>query len=338
MLTLHSSIFTLLFFFLFQGKQAPAPAPGHRGITLVAPPKPFEEDPMKELRDLGADWVAIVPYGFCRAGHTEVKYDLSPWQWWGERPEGCRKSVELAHRAGLKVLLKPQLWVPGGWPGGIAFQKESDWVEWERSYLRFIAGMAELAQEMDVEMLCIGTEFKESTRLRPHFWRDVANQIRGCYDGQLVYAANWDEYAHITFWDAVDFIGIDAYFPLSDSPTPSVAELKKAWKPIAREIKETQARWKKPVIFTEYGYLSVDQCAHQTWELERRVKSLPVNQQAQANALEALYATWWNEPSWAGSFLWKWFPDMQGHEGYPERDYTPQGKMAQQVIRQWFNR
>jgi hypothetical protein len=334
---MSSYLFTLHLLVLFWASPTPA-APTHRGITLVAPPRPFEADPMQELRELGADWVAVTPYGFCRPGQTEVKYNLSGWQWWGERPEGVRRSIELAHQAGLRVMLKPQIWVPGSWTGGIDFGSEGEWEAWERSYLRFIAGMAELAQEMDVELFCIGTEFRESTRQRPAFWRNVANQVRGCYQGQLVYAANWDEYQHVSFWDAVDYIGIDAYFPLSESPTPSVAELKKAWKPVVQEIKKTQSRWKKPVLFTEYGYLSVDHCAHRSWEIEPRVKSLPVNQQAQANALEALYATWWQEPGWAGSFLWKWFPAMQGHEGYPERDYTPQDKLAEEVICRWFSR
>jgi hypothetical protein len=336
----HYFLFAILSLLFAPGKaeERAATSDKHRGITLVAPPKPFTTDPMTELRELGADWVAVIPFGFCRPGSTEVRYDLSQWQWWGELPEGCRKTIELAHQAGLKVMLKPQIWVPGSWPGGIQFENEADWQAWERSYLAFIAEMAGIAQEMEVELFCIGTEFKESTRLRPQFWRNVAAQVRGCYEGSLVYAANWDEYPHVDFWDAVDYIGIDAYFPLSPSHTPTVAELKQAWKPIHKAIKKTQARWQKPVLFTEYGYLSVDQCAWQSWELEKRVRQTPVNQQAQANALEALYATWWDEPWWAGSFLWKWFPDMQGHEGYPERDYTPQGKQAQAVIERWFTR
>ena len=85
-------------------------------------------------------------------------------------------------------------------------------------------------------------------------------------------------------------------------------------------------------------FASIDQCAWQSWELERRVRQTPVNQQAQANALVALYAAWWDELWWAGSFLWKWYTDENGHEGYPERDYTPQGKQAQAVIQRWFTR
>jgi len=309
-----------------------------RGITLVATKSPFKDNPIAPLQELGADWVAVVPIGFSRQGQTQIRYDISPWQWWGERPEGLRTTIELAHNAGLKVMLKPQIYIHGSWPGGIDFKRESDWKEWERSYLSWISQMTELAQETGVELFCIGTEVKISATTRPRFWRDLADQVRGCYTGQLVYAANWDEYQDITFWDKLDFIGVDAYFPLSDAPTPTVHELVKAWSPIKKQIKKVQSRYKKPVLFTEYGYLSVDQCAHRNWELEKRVHSIPVNEQAQANALEAVYISYWNEPWWGGSFLWKWFPGTEEHEGYPERDYTPQGKKAENVINKWFTR
>lgn len=293
---------------------------------------------MAPLCELGADWVAVVPIAFCRPGQPGIRYDIAPWQWWGERPEGLRQTIAMAHAAGLKVMLKPQIYLHGSWPGAIDFDNEKDWLQWERNYLLLMGFMADLAQETNVDLLCIGTEIKASSTQRPGFWRDLASQVRGCYEGPLTYAANWDEYPAISFWDAVDYIGIDAYFPLSNAPTPSILELKKAWKPIVREIEKTSTRFARPVLFTEYGYMSVDQCAHRIWELEPRVQSLPVNQQAQANALEALYSTFWDEPWWAGSFLWKWFPGTEEHEGYPERDYTPQGKKAQQVIAEWFTR
>ena len=80
----------------------------------------------------------------------------------------------------------------------------------------------------------------------------------------------------------------------------------------------------------------MDGCAYNTWELEPKVKQLDINQKAQANAFHALFETFWEEPYWSGGFLWKWFPNMHGGEGYDERDYTPQGKTAQEVLQKWF--
>ena len=72
--------------------------------------------------------------------------------------------------------------------------------------------------------------------------------------------------------------------------------------------------------------------------MEKEVHKRSINQQAQANAIEALFESFWNESFWAGGFLWKWFPDMQGHEGYPEKDYTPQGKIAEETIKNWYEK
>jgi hypothetical protein len=306
------------------------------GVNLVAPPRPFAKDPFLPLQQVGADWVAVVPFGYTRPGTERVFYD-SPWQWWGERPEGARETIRMAKDAGLKVMLKPQLYVPGSWPGGIVFDENSAWEQWEGDYEEFITTFAYMAAEEEIELLCIGTEFKQSTELRPGYWRNIIQKIRNIYPGKLTYAANWDEYAHIDFWDGLDYIGIDAYFPLTDSPSPEVPELLKAWKPWKNKMASLHQKTGKPILFTEFGYLSVDGCAHKTWELEAQVHQLKKNERAQANALHALLQSFYPEPYWKGGFLWKWFPNMQGHEGYPEKDYTPQGKIAWSVLKSWYH-
>ena len=48
-------------------------------------------------------------------------------------------------------------------------------------------------------------------------------------------------------------------------------------------------------------------------------------------------ATWSQEPYWAGGFLWKWFPNMKGDEGHPERDYSPQGMLGERTLKKWYD-
>ena len=79
-------------------------------------------------------------------------------------------------------------------------------------------------------------------------------------------------------------------------------------------------------------------CAGKTWELEKNIRNMTPNQEAQANAYQALLSSWWEKDFWAGGFVWKWFPDGEGHEGYPDKDYTPQGKMAENVLKSWYSR
>jgi len=314
--------------------------PKMNGLSFVAPPKAFTEDPMVDITAINANWIAVIPFGYSYKGKTFVRYNQTKFQWWGERPEGTKKTIELAHDAGLKVLLKPQIYVPGSWPGDIDFDNEEDWKIWEADYSEYILEFAKIAADQQVELFCIGTEFKLALQKRPEFWKTLIVTIRGIYSGPLTYAANWDEFFTVppSFWQQLDYAGLDAYFPLNEDKTPSIKQLKKAWEPIKRKIIKRQSEIDRPIIFTEYGYMSIDGCAGKAWELEKERDQRSINQQAQANAVEALFQSFWEEPWWAGGFIWKWFPKMEGHEGYPDKDYTPQGKLSQTVLESWFRK
>lgn len=306
------------------------------GLTFVAPPEPFDTNPMPAVKGVGANWIAVVPYAFTRSGRPDVRYQETGWQWWGERPAGVRETVRLAREAGIRVMLKPQVYIPGGWTGALDFATVEDWSRWEAGYERYILRMARLADSTGVDLFCIGTEFNNAIAKRPQFWIDLIAKVREIYSGKLVYSANWDDWERVPFWDRLDYIGLGGYFPLVDAPTPAVDVLKAAWAPICQRLREFSRQQKRPVLFTEFGYLSVNGCGWRNWELEAGIENRPINEQAQANCLEALFCMLQPEPWWAGGFLWKWFPNMRGHEGYPERDYTPQGKIGEQALRKWY--
>jgi hypothetical protein len=307
------------------------------GLTFVAPPKSFSGNPMNEINSIGANWIAVIPYGFTMLGKPEVHYKEFGGQWWGEKPEGIRKTIQLAHDAGLKVMLKPQVYVPGSWTGSLSFEKKEDWEKWESSYISYLDKMLIIANELKVEMFCIGTEFSMSTSQRPEFWHQLIKKIKTEYDGKLTYSSNWDNFEKIPFWKELDYIGVSAYFSIAEGKTPKTDDLIKGWKSHFNKLKSVSDSIKKPVLFTEYGYLSVDGCAWKGWEVESKVNETPINEQAQANALGALWTVFHQEPWWAGGFLWKWFPEMQGHEGYPERDYSPQGKIGADTLKKWHS-
>ncbi len=328
-----------LFFWVFSlSSHTPRPFIGHyfKGLTMVGTPKPFRGDPFSEVKQLGANWVALVPFAFMREEEPEVRYGSSPYQWWGERLDGLRQNIALAHKNGLKVMLKPQIYIHQGWVGELDFE-ETEWKIWEKTYEDYLSQLLSLAKETGVEMFCIGTEFKAATRTREKFWRQLIGRFRKQYNGKLVYSANWDYFEQVPFWDALDFIGISSYFPLSEDKMPRKQELLRAWKPIIERMEQLSKRHGKKIIFTEFGYLSVDGCAGKTWLIEKDIHQRPINEAAQAVAIDALYTALWHRPFWAGGFLWKWFPEMMGHEGYPEKDYTPQGKQAEKVLRYWFS-
>lgn len=309
-----------------------------KGITLVAPPSPIGQAEMDALKAINTEWIALIPYGFSSGtDNPKIRYNLDR-QWWGEKQEGIEACISLAHKNDIKVLLKPQVYIHGAWVGEVEFDNETDWLAWEKGYSEYIHFYANMAADNEVDMFCIGTEYKLAVQQRPQFWRKLIEDIRCYYPGKLIYSSNWDGYEQVPIWDALDYIGISAYFPLTDDKTPSKKTLAKKWKPIKNKLSEFSRKIGKPMIFTEYGYLSIDGCAWQTWELEKVVKQQNINQQAQANSYHMLLETFWEEEWWGGGFLWKWFPAGMGHEGYPERDYTPQGKLSEEVIREWYGK
>lgn len=94
-------------------------------------------------------------------------------------------------------------------------------------------------------------------------WRRVIATARATYRGRLTYAANFDQVEAVGFWDALDAIGINAYYPLRDPESePSgrgelLAALEAGWAEVLRGIEQLRARrglGEMPVVFTELGY------------------------------------------------------------------------------------
>ena len=60
-----------------------------------------------------------------------------------------------------------------------------------------------MAEEEKVDIFCIGTELEKFIEHRPAYWRELIAEVRKVYKGKLTYAANWDEYKRVPFWDAL---------------------------------------------------------------------------------------------------------------------------------------
>lgn len=307
------------------------------GLSFVAPPNPFPKDPMPAVKAINSEWIALIPYAYTPLNKPLVRYNLNQ-QWWGEQIVGIEESIRLAKASKIKILLKPQVYVPGGWPGNMEYEKEEDWKIWEEAYLKYILEFAKIAEAHKIEMFCVGTEFKKSVQQRPFYWKALIQKVRDVYAGKLVYAANWDCYQKTPFWKDLDYIGIDAYFPLVNKKLPTKKELMEKWQPIARDMEKFQSKINKPILFTEFGYMALEGCAYNTWELESKINQTKISEEAQANALDALFTVFKTKPWWHGGFLWKWFPNMQGHEGYLDKDYTPQGKLAYKIVQQHYHK
>ncbi|MEO9483845.1 MAG: hypothetical protein ABJG47_10385 [Ekhidna sp.] len=306
------------------------------GVSLVNPPREITPDQMGEVKRLNAGWVAVIPYAFSRSGEPGVSFDHQQ-QWWGERTKGSCRLIEYAKSNNLKVMLKPHVWVRGeGWTGDFNLATEEEWKKWESDFSAYILNYASVADSLNVEMLCIGTEYRTPAKERPEFWRGMIKDIRKVYSGKITYASNWDNYENITWWDAVDYIGVDAYFPLADGAHPTIAEIEQGWQVIKTNLSTFSASWDKPILFTEYGFQSANGAAGRHWELDKSSEN--VNEQLQADAYEATYRALMKESWFAGGFLWKWHFNTLSGGRWRGTEWTPQNKPAEEVIARWYGK
>lgn len=304
------------------------------GISLVGTKDLIANSDFQPIKNLNANWITVMPFGFTTTNEAEVQYNKS-WQWKGETTEGIKHTIELAKKNNLKVLLKPHIWSHNGWVGDLDFGSDRDWKIFEESYTLFILEFAEIAQKTGVEIFSIGVELKKIAVKRPAFIIALIKRVRQVYKGKLTYAANWDNYQNITFWKFLDFIGIDAYFPVSNDKTPSYQSCYIGWQPHYNAVKKLSKAIKKKVVFTEFGYRNIDYSGKEPW-FEGNSDSN--NSFAQINAYRAIFARFWGEEWFAGGFLWKWFPNHENTGGKNNNRFTPQNKPVETVIQTFYGK
>nr|WP_316936946.1 glycoside hydrolase [Kordia jejudonensis] len=305
------------------------------GVSFVAAPNAIDQTNIDPVIKLHANYAAIMPFGFMKKlAATEIIHNTDR-QWFGETRKGAKQYAELLQKNNIKIMIKPQIWVWNGeFTGFITMENEADWKAFEASYERFILEYASLAEEINAEMLCIGTELHKFVAARPAFWKEFIGKVQKVYKGKLTYAENWDSFDKVPFWEQLDFIGVDAYFPLSEEKMPSVESLQKGWQSHKEKMQALSKKLNRKVIFTEYGYRSVDYTGKEPWDSSRKGKTL--NLKAQEVALQAMYNEFWNEEWFAGGFIWKWFHNYEKSGGLKDFNFTPQNKPAEEIVRQQY--
>ncbi|WP_430411594.1 glycoside hydrolase family 113 [Kordia sp.] len=307
------------------------------GVSFVAARNAIDQTHVDPVVNVNANYAAIMPFGFLKKlTATEIIHNTDR-QWFGETRKGVKQYAELLQKNKIKIMIKPQIWIWNGeFTGFIAMENEEDWKQFEASYESFILEYASLAQEINAEVLCIGTELHKFVAARPEFWSELITKVKAVYKGKLTYAENWDSFDKVPFWKQLDFIGVDAYFPLSEEKMPSVESLQKGWQPHKEKIAALTKKVDRKVIFTEYGYRSMDYTGKEPWDSSRKNKTL--NLKAQEVALQAMYNEFWKEEWFAGGFIWKWFHHYERSGGLENNQFTPQNKPAEIIVRENYKR
>jgi glycosyl hydrolase family 113 len=291
------------------------PAARQRGVALGL----FSEDPgfsyrplLDEIRATGADHVELVVAWYLDDVHATGVH---------------------AHAAGLGVLLFPILRLerqgrPDEWRGTLAPRDEAALFA---SYGAKLLALARMADREHVELLSIGSELSSLDGKRGP-WEALARRVRAVYNGPLTYSGNWDHFDAVAIYDLVDYAGLCGYFQLSASGVASDDELGLGWRALRARLAAFRASVRRPLLFTEVGYLS--QRGASAWPWNEGAME-PVDLDEQRRCYRAFAAAWGNAPPGllAGVYFWNWY----GWGGARSRGYTPRGKPAADEIRAFFS-
>lgn len=309
---------------LFAG--APVFAQRFDGFNVVAVPgHPYGSasagQALAAARRAGAQAVAIVPFLWQRDPQHPglVRGDDMP-------DPVLRLAIRQAHALGLKVLVKPHIWVPGSWAGSVEPASAEHWRVWFDRYREALVRIARLAAEEGAEALSIGTELEKTTQ-RPE-WQDVIEAVRPVFAGLLTYCAhNVEEAEAVPFWPRLDLIGVTLYPKLGEAHDRNGRRA--AMRAAAERLEALAKREGKPLIIAEIGLRSARGATLKPWEsAEERAAEPDTELQADvlADWLEIL-----DRPSNQGVLVWRWFTDPDAG-GPADTDFTVQRKPAERMF------
>ena len=287
-------------------------------------------DVLASLQQVGVDTIAVIPFSFMPGPDVPELTRFS-----GESDGGINNTTFRARRLGMKVMLKPQIWLRGGlFPGDVHIQGKNERDLWFFRYRQWILHNARLAEWNGSDLFCIGNELREMTRYEAE-WRDLIATVRRIYHGPITYGAHWEnEFEKLPFWDALDYIGLNNYFPLARNSDTSAAALQKGADDVLRRVEQLQQRWRRPVLLTEVGFPSKRRGVTEPWN--ERVSSI-VDIEEQARAYEAIFRSFYDKPWFYGMYWWKWYSTGSG--GGPEDGrFNPRNKPAATVMERWYRK
>lgn len=248
------------------------------------------------------------------------------------------QAMSNARAEGLRTTFTPKFRVEGAsnpentaWRGYyLPTDLDAFWADYRTKILHY----AELAAANGVDVFFVGSEMNRLEQFTDR-WRALIADVRKVYHGKVSYEMNWDVFLgrsptpRVAFWDALDYIGLSAYFPISDAERPSLEQLKAGWtnsggRNWVAAIAALSAKWKKPVLFGEAGYLASTYVGKKPYD----ENVVTADNALQARAYLALLETFDPQPWWAGVIWWDWdrrFPSRSIHD-----------KPAEELLRQWY--
>lgn len=292
---------------------------------------------VNEAREIGSTWISLTPFGRVwdlKPSGIDLTFE-APFE---ENRRNILAAIAQAHARGLKVFLVPHLWVEtGDWRALIDPGDDKAWARWAEAYRQFLLTWAMVAAEGNVEMFSVGVELRSFvTTNRASMFFPILQDVRRIYPGLLTYSANWDDVQDTLILGELDLIGINAFYPLADKDGSGREALMAGGKRVTEGLEQLSRQWNKPIVLTEIGYTTRKDPAIRPWEWPDGMKDVQIDEEAQAQAYEALIAPFLDSKVIAGFFVWRYYADPDDVSQEAEWGFSPRGKLAELILRDAF--
>lgn len=287
---------------------------------------------LDELVRLGVNSISITPFGrIWSLDSTTIRLDFeAPYE---ENRGAIARMIAQAKERGLRVLLIPHLWVETpGWRGEIDPGSPERWRAYQASYRRFALAWARDAQAFGADAFSIGVECKSWSGRFGDYWTKLIAELRQTFHGPLTYSANWDEVENVLFWDQLDWIGVNAFYPLADRSGASDATYARGAARALDGLTTFASSIGKPAVLVEVGYTTRRDAAVQPWLWPDDMQNVTVDEQEQARALASIVAAAASRADVLGVFVWRYYSNLDDVSQEAGWGFSPHAKLAESAL------
>ncbi len=293
---------------------------------------PYTEELLDELARLGANAISITPFGrIWDLQSTEILMDFeAPYE---DNRAAVARMITQAKARGMHVLLVPHLWVEtSGWRGEIDPGSEEGWLAYQASYRHFVLSWARDAARFGADAFSIGVECKSWSGAHGQYWTDLISETRKVFKGPLTYSSNWDEVEGVIFWDQLDWLGINAFYPLADRSGADYGTYARSAREALAGAGTIAADLEMPILLVEIGYTTRADAAVEPWLWPDGMSEVTVDEWEQARALHAIAAAAAERSDIVGFFVWRYYANLDDVSQEAIWGFSPHGKLAEQVL------
>jgi hypothetical protein len=169
------------------------------------------------------------------------------------------------------------------------------------------------------------------------YWRKLAKEVRKVYHGPLTYNTNHGDEEEIAWWDAVDYLGTSAYYPVAKKGGASKEAMVKAWEKVALRLENIAQKFDKPILFMEIGCRSAKGCATMPWDFTHQ--DFPRSEEEQARFYDSCLTVLAKQAWFAGVFWWDWSTKIYKNKKEAAEDvgFNIHLKQAESIVKKWYS-